>query len=191
MIEVEIKLPAADLKWLEQQLLAAGFQNSGSEQECDVYFDNARGEIRGSGGALRVRETAEGSGGRIRAQINWKGKKLDARTMTRQELETGVEDGAVCRKILQALGYFPVEPEVRKNRTMLRKGPVTACLDQVQGLGGFLELEILAEGDREREAALERLWQILEALGYQETDTVNSSYLSMLQRKIYGKQDEK
>ena len=42
---------------------------------------------------------------------------------------------------------MPAEPEVIKNRTMLQKESVTACLDKVHGLGGFLELEILADSE--------------------------------------------
>ncbi len=91
---------------------------------------------------------------RAGSQINFKGKKLDTCTMTREELETGVEDGAVCRNILQAIGYLPAEPEVIKDRTMLRKEPVTACLDNVHGLGEFLELEILADSEEKKETAL-------------------------------------
>ena len=83
-------------------------------------------------GSRRIRETGKAS-----AQINFKGKKLDRQTAARQELETGVEDGAVCREILRAIGYVPVAPEVRKERRMLRKDQVTACLDRVDGLGDF------------------------------------------------------
>lgn len=88
--------------------------------------------------------------------MNFKGKKLDACTMTREELETGVEDGTVCRKILQAIGYSPAAPEVVKDRIMLRRESVTACLDSVHGLGEFLELEVLAEGEEQRKLPLDR-----------------------------------
>lgn len=130
-----------------------------------------------------MRETKDHLTGKSRAQINFKGKKLDDRTMTREELETEVEDGAVCRNILQAIGYMPAELEVIKDRTMLQKGCLTACLDNVHALGEFLELEILADSEDEREAALERIENILNSLGYQISDTVRTSYLSMLQNR--------
>ena len=97
-----------------------------------------------------MRETKDPLSGKVWAQINFKGKKLDTRTMTREELETGVEDGAVCRNILQAIGYIPVAPEVIKKRLMLQKESITVCLDNVHGLGEFLELEILADSEEKK-----------------------------------------
>ena len=183
MIEVEVKLPAADLNLIKDRLLKTGFKETAFIEERDTYFDNQRGDIRANDEALRVRETKDHLTGKRRAQINFKGKKLDSRTMTREELETGVENGAVCRKILKAIGYMPAEPEVIKDRTMLQKESVTACLDKVHGLGGFLELEILADSEEKKDAALGRIEGILNSLGYQISDTVRMSYLSMMQKR--------
>lgn len=183
MIEVEVKLPIPDPEGVKNRILEAGFKEQRFIEERDTYFDNARGDIRANGEALRVRETKDCRTGKKQAQINYKGKKLDTQTMTRRELETGVEDGAVCREILQAIGYSPAEPEVIKNRTMLQKDFITACLDNVRGLGDFLELEILVESEEKKDAALGQIKDILNSLGYQVSDTVQTSYLSMLQRK--------
>ena len=183
MIEVEVKLPIPDPEEIKNRILEAGFKEQRFIEERDTYFDNACGDIRANGAALRVRETKDCRTGKKQAQINYKGKKLDTQTMTRRELETGVEDGAVCREILQAIGYSPAEPEVIKVRTMLQKDSVTACLDNVRGLGDFLELEILVEREEKKDAALGQIKDILNSLGYQVSDTVQTSYLSMLQRK--------
>lgn len=183
MIEVEVKLPIPDPEGVKNRILEAGFKEQRFIEERDTYFDNARGDIRANGEALRVRETKDCRTGKKQAQINYKGKKLDTQTMTRRELETGVEDGAVCREILQAIGYSPAEPEVIKVRTMLQKDSVTACLDNVRGLGDFLELEILVEREEKKDAALGQIKDILNSLGYQVSDSVQTSYLSMLQRK--------
>lgn len=182
MIEVEIKMPIADLDTIKRKLLKMGFKETAILEERDTYFDNRQGDIKANGEALRVRETKDHLTGESRAQINFKGKKLDTCTMTREELETGVEDGEICRNILQAIGYVPVAPEVIKDRTVMQKESITACLDNVHGLGRFLELEILADSEEEKDAALERIENILNSLGYQISDTVRMSYLSMLQK---------
>ena len=182
MIEVEVKLPIADLDTIKRKLLKMGFKETAVIEERDTYFDNRQGDIRANGEALRVRETKDHLTGESRAQINFKGKKLDTCTMTREELETGVENGEICRNILQVIGYAPAEPEVIKDRTMMQKESITACLDNVRGLGGFLELEILANSEEEKDVALKRIENILNSLGYQISDTVRMSYLSMLQK---------
>lgn len=182
MIEVEVKLPIADLDTIKRKLLKMGFRETAFIEECDTYFDNRHGDIRANGEALRVRETKDYLTGESRAQINFKGKKLDTCTMTREELETGVENGEICRNILQVIGYAPAEPEVIKDRTMMQKESITACLDNVRGLGGFLELEILADSEEKKDAALRGIENILNSLGYQISDTVRMSYLSMLRK---------
>ena len=93
MIEVEVKLPIPDPEGVKNRILEAGFKEQRFIEERDTYFDNARGDIRANGEALRVRETKDCRTGKKQAQINYKGKKLDTQTMTRRELETGVEDG--------------------------------------------------------------------------------------------------
>lgn len=172
-----------ELDPIKGKLLKTGFKETAFIEERDTYFDNQQGDIRANGEALRVRETKDHLSGKRRAQINFKGKKLDDCTMTREELETGMEDGAVCRNILRAIGYMPAEPGVIKDRVMLQKGRLTACLDNVHGLGEFLELEILADSEDERETALGQIGNILNSLGYQISDTVRTSYLSMLQNR--------
>ena len=184
MIEVEVKLPVEDLNEIKRKLVKIGFEESSFIEERDTYFDNQQGDIRANDEALRVRETKDHRTGKIRAQINFKGKRLDAGTMTREELETGVANGEISRKILQAIGYIPVAPEVIKERIMLRRESVTACLDNVRGLGEFLELEILADSKKQKDAALGQIENILNNLGYQISDTVRTAYLSMLQKRM-------
>ena len=89
MIEVEVKLPVPDPDGMKTRMLEAGFKEKCFIEEHDIYFDNVRGDIRTSGEALRVRETKDCRTGEKQAQMNYKGKKLDTRTMTRRELEIG------------------------------------------------------------------------------------------------------
>lgn len=182
MIEVEIKLPVLDLEIIREKLTQIGFQESGYEREQDTYYDNAAEDIRTGGQALRIRETTNLITGKATAQINFKGKKLDQVTVTRQELETGIADGETGRQILEAIGFHRVMPEVIKERRELKRDEMTACLDQVAGLGSFLELEIMAEKEADRDVAMEQIEAVLSQLGYRVSDTVRSSYLSMLQK---------
>ena len=55
----------------------------------------------------------------------------------------------------------------------------------------FLELEILVEREEERDAAVGRIEDILGHLGYRLSDTMRTSYLSMLQKNtvVYDEGD--
>ncbi len=83
---------------------------------------------------------------------------------------------------IYCLSYRTYEKiSVIKDRRLYVKGPISACLDRVDGLGSFLELEIMAE-EGLREDALAQLWEVLELLGYNRSDTTTMLYLTMLQR---------
>ena len=205
MIEVEIKLPlrqqenaGKETDRIAAKLCDMGLRQAARLRQRDTYFDNGAGEIRTGGRALRIRETEDLMQGRVTAELNFKRPRMDQGSMTRQELETEVGQAETGRQILAALGYFPVPPEVVKERTEYRRENITACLDRVEGLGNFLELEIIVPepegmtdggkkpaggGDAGTEAALRRLEALLGELGYQMSDTVTRSYLSMLQKR--------
>lgn len=65
----------------------------------------------------------------------------------------GIDDAETTREILISLGYKRLYP-VTKLRQYYHKGMMTACVDQVEGLGSFLELEILVNTLEEKENAL-------------------------------------
>lgn len=185
MIEVEVKLPLIGhtsehvLKRLEE----LGFRKTEKLRETDIYFDNDVHQIRRQGEALRVRHVEVYENDQIvrsDSLITFKGKKMDDRSMTRQELETGVSDGEEAVRLFKALGFEPVEPKVVKFRQELRLVDMTACLDLVDGLGLYLELEIICSEVLPYETALTEIEHVLEQLGYRMEDTVRTSYLSML-----------
>ena len=188
MIEVEVKLPLRRQEKTEETgriaevLCSMGFRKAARFRQRDTYFDNEAGEIRGGGKALRIRETEDLMKGVVTAELNFKGPRMDQVSMTRQELETEVGQAETGRRILAALGFSPVLPEVVKERTEYRRKEITAALDRVEGLGDFLELEILADEETENGKVLQKLEELLGELGYQMGDTVTRSYLSMLQQ---------
>lgn len=82
-------------------------------------------------------------------------------------------------KILIALG-FELAAGVQKTRCYMEYGNMTAYLDQVDNLGDFLELEMIASQESMREQYLQTMETFLNELGFSIEDTVNTSYLSML-----------
>lgn len=193
MIEVEIKIKIDANETVEDKLLKQGFRKITQILEIDTYFDNEKQEIRGADKALRLRETkrieqadidfaaAKKDSQNTKVEINFKGPKLDQAFASRTEYETQVKDAESMRMILQALGYEKVEPQVVKKRIMYVRENVTACLDHIENLGAFLELEILVDCESQKEAALAEIRELIELLGYSMDDTTARSYLSQLQ----------
>lgn len=184
MLEAELKASLGDLaaEELADRAAALGFLPVEQVQETDVYFNGTERDFRRTDEALRLRSVRRLPDGPWESLITYKGPKLDRVSNARTEYETGVSDGGTAQKLLEALGYRPLA-EVNKVRRTYRLDQVTLCLDQVQGLGGFLELELLVPGEEQREAAVERLLALLEELGIPRDQLSRRSYLELLAEK--------
>lgn len=180
MIEVEVKSKITSVIDVEQTLIAMGFTKNKYVAEEDTYFDNNEGYIRTSGSAMRIRRITDLETGKCISQINFKGVRHDMISMTRDEFETQIANATTMQQILNLLGYKAVDSIVRKNRMELVNGDMTACLDCVEGLGDFLELEIMVENKNQEAAALCRINAVLEELGDLVMERTNISYLSQL-----------
>jgi predicted adenylyl cyclase CyaB len=72
---------------------------------------------------------------------------------------------------------------VRKRRTLYLVGRTRVHLDRVEGLGNFLELEVvLADGD-DSGAAIEEAGRLMSALGIASHDLVAGAYVDLLARQ--------
>lgn len=180
MIEVEIKVKLEDMNTCISTFLDMGYVREAYVEEKDTYYTSDYYDFKEQDEALRIRESKDLISGKVTSYLTYKGKKLDEVSMSRNEMETLLEKAEVLRKVFEQIGLRAVTP-VEKVRIELKKGNVTACIDDVQGLGAFLELEILVKDESMREAALKDIESILHSIGLRMEDTLRTSYLSMLE----------
>lgn len=180
--EIEIKLPVAKPEIVEKKLLMQGFRKTGHILEEDIYYNSNYHDVRERDEALRIRKSTDLLTGQVCAQVNFKGKKIDRVSMSRSEYETEIGSPDQMENILSGIGFEPVAG-VRKVRQYLICGEMTACLDRVEELGNFLELEVIAEDRTCSEKYLDRMRELLGTLGLSMEDTVRVSYLGMLMEK--------
>lgn len=144
--EVEQKFPVADLAAIAAKLAALGAEFSPAREESDRYYAHPARDFAQTDEALRIRRVGPA------AQITYKGPKIDALTKTRREIElplgAGEEVATAWAGLLEAVGFTPAA-EVRKLRRTAQvpwQGrSVVASLDEVDGLGTFVELELSAD----------------------------------------------
>ncbi len=145
-IEVEQKFRVDDLAGLERQLALLGAEPGEDEVQVDVYYAHPVRDFAATDEALRLRHIGPEN------YITYKGPKLDATTKTRRELELVLPAGDLgaeaAAALLEALSFRKVL-EVRKrrrHRTLAWQGyEVMVALDHLDGLGDFVELELLAD----------------------------------------------
>lgn len=179
MIEVEIKIPIADRVILEQKLHENGFVQGKRVKESDTYFNSEGYDLRKMDMALRIRSCKDLDTKELKSFVTYKGPKMDQVSMTRKELETGIEDAEIGKELILSLGFYSL-PSVIKVRQYYHLKEITACVDQVESLGDFLELEILVKKEQDREEALMILKTVLAKVGLDWDNVTRTSYLSML-----------
>ena len=190
-MEVEVKIPVCSLEDTIKRLEQDGFCLAGTCREEDVYYNSAHYDLREHDKALRIRRVTDLDTGKTRAEFNCKGPKLDQVSVSRMELEMHLETPEILERILEELTFLPVPCAVRKTRFTYTRGRVTVAVDRVEGLGNYLELEIIGQGEEQRPACLKEIEAVMKELGYEQKDTIRTSYLSMLQKKEEGEVQKK
>lgn len=181
MTEVELKaaVDAGMAKELPERLAGLGFREKSQVCEIDLYWNCDDRDFRKTDEALRLRSVEDLHSGKKESLITYKGPKQDCRSSTRLEYETSVGEMDTARKLLTALGYHAVAA-VKKTRRSFERTPASVCLDSVEGLGTYVELEILLECEEQRETAVDTLFSLLDCLGISRDALTRESYLDLL-----------
>lgn len=205
MFEIEIKAHL-NARSKEEVLALAddlGFVPFWTGTEEDTYYNGNDRDFRQTDEALRVRtrrtfgmeEPKKGAKGaapgieqiiRTETLITYKGPKQDNKAQARMELETGVDEDVVIRGILRQIGCPAVMAVIKERIELSGTGNYEGyhiCVDNVKGLGGFIEAERVLSDDAsriDRKAATEAIWGLLALLGIPEEDIEEKTYLEML-----------
>ncbi|MBK9385178.1 MAG: class IV adenylate cyclase [Planctomycetes bacterium] len=139
--EVEIKFRLRSREPMLERLRAIGATYHGTELERNSIYDRPDGSLARAGEALRVRSTqALDDAARSRATLTWKGPRRPGPLKDREERESEVGTPDEVRAILRAVGFAP-QIEFEKRRSTWRWEAAEIALDEVEGLGSFLEIE--------------------------------------------------
>lgn len=167
MIEVEVKARAPPA--IEEKIIDLGGAKIGDETHLDLYFNSPSHDFARSDEALRIRIKETG------ADLTYKGPKLDSETKSRREVRVRIDDPVAMESILESLG-FSRAAVVRKKRTKYSLDEAVLCVDDVEGLGKFIEVELSGGVDWpvQKRTALD----IMARLGIFES--IRESYLELL-----------
>ena len=134
MSEIEIKFRVADLRALARRLRGSGFRIvTPRTHEMNTLYDLPGEVLRGRKELLRLRKYGS------QWTLTHKAKKKTGRHSSREELETGVEDGKQMDTILRALGYSP-SFRYEKFRAEWTDGKGQVVVDETP-IGNFCEIE--------------------------------------------------
>ena len=153
MLEIEQKYARADFALLERRLAEWGAVPGEAHEEADHYFNAPDRDFARTDEAFRLRRVGAAN------FLTYKGPKQRADVKVRTELEIPLQPGdeaaADMTRLLTHLGYrFVADVKKRRRTAPLRRDgfAFTICLDEVEGLGRFAEVEVLAPEDRRADA---------------------------------------
>lgn len=136
MLEIELKTRVENLAAIRNRLQVLGALYESRVLERDSYFNAPHRDFGETDEALRIRYAGE------RSTVTYKGpKQQNFHLKAREELNCRVESGEAMHRIFTSLGFRPVA-EVRKWREYYQFRGATVSLDEVEGLGEFVEIEL-------------------------------------------------
>jgi adenylate cyclase class 2 len=178
MLEIEQKFAHADFAAIENRLVEWKARLGEEHTEADHYFNAPDRDFARTDEAFRLRRIGKAN------YLTYKGPKQGGPVKVRTELEIPLRDGETAAEqfmqLLAHLGYRPVAVVRKHRRTYhLERGGfgLLVCLDEVEHLGRFAEVEIVAP-EEQVDAARTVLADTTAALGLTELE--RRSYLNLL-----------
>ena len=168
MIEIESKFKVSSnitrdelLTILKDQLIA----QISSKRQIDTVFllpEQADAPIVPGSKIMRVRDVLNPETGELRRSLMT--LKVEEQTkLASDEYEFAVDDGNAARQMLTALGWQEIVT-VDKIRLESKTEDYTICIDEVAGLGLFIELEVLTEDSADVKNIQQQMYNFLKSL---------------------------
>jgi len=176
MREVEIKLKVNNLEEIEKKLKDKGVIFSKPVTQHDIIYSNTQnkddfdkayeGHV-----AIRIRYQNDAATLTLKKQLSYE--------MDNLEYESEIKNANDVHKILSILGWKP-EVEVKKTRKKGKLEQYKICLDKVEKLGNYIELEKLTQDYDNPEDVRKELFKALEPLGFSEKDEETKGYDTLI-----------
>lgn len=178
MKEYEVKIPVDDLGEVRERLEKQGWKLLSEVIEKDYYVDFREcvgvpaGKI-----AFRIRLKKDMLAGTVRGEVTYKGEQLEEGVKAREELTVSVSDPETLVRIFTKMG-FRIYSLAKTRSVYGRGGKVKVYLDDVKGLGKFVEVEVM--NPESKEDFMRELESVKAELGLENKPNITTPYLNML-----------
>ena len=106
-------------------------------------------------------------------------KILEEDLDTAEELELDVSNDKVMDEMLQIIGFSPKIQDI-KTRQKTKYREFVICIDEVEGLGDFIEIEMVAEKSDNKDKIYREMRKVLSKVGVMEGDIKKEKYYEMI-----------
>ncbi len=179
MKEIEIKARLKDKKKVEEKLKELGCVLSSSVKQIDTVYTRIIGTVEEyltNDHFPRIRETNEG-----KFFFTVKADLTKHKSLSKIEHEIEIQDAKTLEQALFLMGY-KIANKVIKNRRKGMVGEYEICLDEVEDLGSFIEVEKMADDNIEE--VRKELLDFTLSLGVESEDEVRRGYDLLMLDKL-------
>lgn len=176
-MEVEVKAKINDFDSIKQTLERKGAVFSALQEQKDIYYKDRNqepGVIKSGVFVVRVRHSRKGD------FLGY--KEITDRKGVWKEYETKIDNPEQTINILKSIGLVEFYI-IDKKRISGNLADFELNLDEVKGLGSFLEVELISENGEE---AQNRIINFLKEIGINEDNIERRGYGELWQEKYGG-----
>jgi len=170
-VEVKVRLTEDSKKELEEK-----FSFSEEVNQKDTVFTDPKTAVsydQSKLGAVFAR--VRNSGGKIIFTV----KKPQTGELDCIEKETVIEDPHQMKDAIEMMGYVEAV-KIEKSRRLAKHEDYTLSLDEVVGLGSFLEVESLVEEDKDGGEVQKEIWEFLISIGLSKENEETKGYDTLI-----------
>jgi adenylate cyclase class 2 len=150
-LESELKIRADRLDDVEKRIIELGGAFEGEEFQTDIYYQHPCRDFSETDEAIRVRYVGE------KVELTYKGPRMKSEIKRREEVSLRIGEGDV-KTLLRRLGFREVAKVNKRRRNYLLEG-LKVSLDMVEGLGEFIEVELV------KKVSIKHLKELLDRMG--------------------------
>jgi len=162
---VEIKARVRDVDALRERIAAVAGDPSDVFEQLDTFYITPRGRLK-----LRVLAPD-------RCELIQYARADDASAKVSTYDIVRSNDPAAFSRILESA--LPIRGVVTKRRYLYLAGPTRIHLDEVEGLGTFVELEVVLSPDETAEDGTRVAGDLMAKLGIATDDLVSGAYIDL------------
>lgn len=172
MREIELKFKVDSFDSIIAKLVSDDCKISDEVNQSDTIYVSDLSDTESKEGSLWLRVR------KVNDTIEMNLKKQSKEKMESEEIEFEVSDYDLANKFLLTLGYKPWV-QVNKKRKYSKYNNVNICMDEVERLGCFIELELLIDENNDIDYERELL-AVADTLGIDTSMRINSHYDTMI-----------
>lgn len=179
MREVEIKVSIDNVAKIENKLVSLGVKLREAKKQHDVVYGEPHAEDNAlNANWLRIRTEND-------SKVYFTLKRSVVGHLDSIEHEVVVDNAKELEAIILSLG-FKLYSDLTKVRRSGTYNGIELCVDEVPGLGSFIEAEKLVDDhESDHDKVVEDLWALFSKLGLTKDKEVHEGY-DVLERKQRG-----